>query len=53
MILKTAIGQGGACGDPGARQSAMKPARPPPATKSNVAFAPGATYDTPRSGPPF
>ena len=48
IILETVVGRGGACGDPGARRDEV--AGPFPATKSNAAFAPGATYDTLRSG---
>lgn len=50
IILKTVVGRGGTCGDPGARQGAMRPQDRPLQTKSNVAFAPEATYDVSRSG---
>jgi hypothetical protein len=49
--LKTAIGQGGVCGDPDAMQGARSPQGALAVTKSNIAFAPGAVYDAPLSGP--
>ncbi|WP_090572030.1 hypothetical protein [Nitrosomonas sp. Nm33] len=50
LNLKTAVGRGGACGDPGGEARRDEAAGPSPATKSNAAFVPEATHDAPRSG---